>query len=151
MGREIERKFLVKGDGWRSHAIRSSAIQQGYLARSESASIRVRIWEGSAAQITIKSTEPGLSRAEYEYRVPVGDAEELLALCGDRVVAKRRHIVPAGDLEWEVDVFEGRHEGLIVAEIELDSEDQQINLPDWIGDEVTDDPKYRNEVLAGAV
>jgi adenylate cyclase len=149
VAREIERKFLVNGDGWRAAVTRSSALRQGYLARGDSASIRVRIKDNNSAQITIKSTEAGLSRSEYEYGIPVGDAEELLALCGDRVVEKRRHIVPADDLKWEIDEFGGRHAGLILAEVELDSEARAVALPDWIGDEVTDDPRYRNEALAG--
>jgi len=148
MGLEIERKFLVVSDAWRAQATNSVALEQGYLARSSGVSVRVRIHDGSSAFLTLKSGGQALTRAEYEYAIPVADARELMALCQPNVIVKRRHLVPAGDLTWEVDVFGGRHDGLVLAEIELDTPDRRIGLPDWIGAEVTGDERYYNAVLA---
>lgn len=149
MGTEIERKFLVKSDAWRALATASSVLRQGYLASGSAVSVRVRIRDSSSAQLTLKTGTTGLVRSEYEYEVPVADAEELLRLCAEAVVEKRRYLVPAGNhLAWEVDVFAGRHQGLVLAEIELHSEDQTIDLPEWLGDEVTGDPRYQNATLA---
>jgi adenylate cyclase len=148
MGLEIERKFLVVSDAWRAQATGSVALEQGYLARSSDVSVRVRVHDGQSAFLTVKSGGQALARAEYEYEIPVPDARELLALCQPNVVVKRRHLVPAGDLTWEVDVFEGRHAGLVLAEIELDTADQTFELPDWVGEDVTGDERYYNAVLA---
>lgn len=152
MAVEIERKFLVADDRWQSLATSSSAIRQGYLSEGGAASVRVRIVDDASAMLTIKSApDREQGRLEFEYRIPVADAETLLALSARRVIAKRRHIVPAGatGLVWEVDVFEGRLAGLVLAEIELDDVRRAIALPGWIGREVTDDPRYYNEHLAG--
>jgi adenylate cyclase len=148
MADEIERKFLVVSDGWRTGVTRSMKLEQGYLAQSGVVSVRVRIRDEAEAFLTLKSGGPGLVRAEYEYAIPVTDARELLALCTPHILAKRRHLVPAADLTWEVDVFEGRHAGLVLAEIELDAADRAVDLPGWIGKEVTGDPRYYNAVLA---
>jgi adenylate cyclase len=150
MGTEIERKFLVRTDDWRRSANAGSAYRQGYLARSEAASVRIRIIDRIGGRITIKSARSGLVRSEYEYETPLEDAEELLILCGANVLEKRRYLVPAGGLEWEVDVFSGRHEGLVLAEIELTAEDQEVDLPDWLGEEVTGNADYSNEALAAS-
>lgn len=147
-GREIERKFLVAGDGWRRKAKGPAHIVQGYLARGRQAIIRVRIKDGKSATLTIKSREPGVSRAEYEYRIAVKDAKALLELCGRSRIEKQRYTLSAGKLTWEIDVFAGAHEGLVVAEVELSAPDETVRLPGWIGAEVTDDPQYRNAALA---
>lgn len=152
MGTEIERKFLVKDDRWRSQATAASDFRQGYLAGSEDAlSVRVRIADGSMAWLTVKSASGGVERSEFEYEIPLADGEDLLALCGANVIKKRRHTVPWGGGSWMVDAFSGRHDGLVLAEIELPDASQPIDLPPWIGTEVTDDPRYANASLASPV
>ena len=146
--REIERKFLVVGDAWRKKAGPPSAIVQGYLARGRQATVRVRIRDGRSATLTIKSRERGASRAEFEYRLPIKDAKALLELCGRSRIEKQRYTLLQGKLVWEIDVFAGAHEGLILAEVELAEVDQPVRLPSWVGDEVTFDPSYRNSALA---
>lgn len=148
MADEIERKFLVVSDSWRAGVTRSMKLEQGYLAQSGGVSVRVRVRDETEAFLTLKSGGPGLVRSEYEYAIPVADARELLTLCTPHILAKRRHLVPSADLTWEVDVFEGRHAGLVLAEIELDAADRVVDLPGWIGEEVTGDPRYYNAVLA---
>ncbi|HEX4297363.1 MAG TPA: CYTH domain-containing protein [Devosia sp.] len=147
--REIERKFLVVADGWRRRVAHKSHIEQGYLARGRRSTIRVRIKDGKAATLTIKSREPGISRSEFEYRIALKDAKLLLELCGALRIEKHRFEVPQGRLTWEIDVFSGRHDGLVVAEIELPREDYPVRLPVWIGEDVTDDLRYRNSSLVG--
>ncbi|MBI4920924.1 MAG: CYTH domain-containing protein [Devosia nanyangense] len=144
---EIERKFLVVGDAWRKKARGPTHIAQGYLARGRKATIRVRIKDGKSATLTIKSREAGASRSEFEYRVSLKDARAMMALCGTSRIEKQRYEVPQGKLVWEIDVFIGRPDGLVLAEIELEHEDQMVALPAWIGAEVTDDPRYRNSSL----
>jgi adenylate cyclase len=146
--REIERKFLVVGDAWRKKASHPATIVQGYLARGRQATVRVRIKDGRSATLTIKSRERGASRSEFEYRVPVKDAKALLELCGRSRIEKQRYTVAHGKLTWEVDVFTGAHDGLVLAEVELDDAEQPVALPSWIGEEVTSDPSYRNSALA---
>lgn len=147
--REIERKFLVVGDGWKKRATGHTHIEQGYLAKGRRATIRVRIRDGKEATLTIKSRERGIARDEFEYKVPLKHARALMALCGSARIEKQRHTVPVGKLVWEVDAFLDRPDNLVLAEIELDREDQQIKLPDWVGEEVTADPRYRNSSLVG--
>lgn len=147
--REIERKFLVTGDGWKKRVTGHTHIEQGYLAKGRRATIRVRIRDGKEATLTIKSRERGISRDEFEYKVPLKHARALMALCGSARIEKQRYTVPVGKLVWEVDAFLDRPDNLILAEIELDREDQQIKLPDWVGEEVTADPRYRNSSLVG--
>lgn len=146
--REIERKFLVNGDSWRARATSDTHIEQGYLARGRKATVRVRIRDGKTATLTIKSRETGISRAEFEYKIPLKHARALMALCGNSRIEKRRFVVPQGKLNWEIDVFTHRPDGLVLAEIELEREDQLVKLPKWIGEEVTADPQYRNSKLA---
>ena len=147
MGTEIERKFLVRGDGWRSGAT-AKPIRQGYLHATKDISIRVRK-TGKHAYFTVKSAQVGATRAEYEYEIPVNDAEEMLdTLCQPPLIEKVRHTLVHGGATWEVDVFEGENAGLIVAEVELDSEDQSVALPEWVGQEVTNDPRYLNANLS---
>lgn len=147
MGIEIERKYLVSNDSWRETAGEGTAYEQGYLPTEDTCSVRVRI-EGSEARLNIKSATLGIVRKEYEYPIPVGEARELLDnFCSD-TVSKIRYHIPYAGRTWELDVFAGANEGLIVAEVELDSEDEQPELPDWAGEEVSDDPRYYNTELS---
>ncbi len=148
MGIEIERKFLVTGDGWRARVVRSQRMRQGYLCTDPGrASIRVRRTE-EGAWLNIKGATVGMTRAEFEYPIPPADADAMLdALCGGRLIEKTRYWVQAGGHLWEVDVFEGANAGLVVAEVELESETERLDLPDWVGNEVTEDAKYYNACL----
>jgi adenylate cyclase len=148
MGFEIERKFLVHDDSWRSSAVRHTKIRQAYLDSSTKISIRVRIKDDGNASLTLKSRGPKLRRREFEYAIPVSDAEELILLRRARVVEKVRYVVPCGNLNWEIDVFSGENLGLVTAEIELADENLQIELPPWIGSEVTGQDRYYNGTLA---
>ena len=149
MATEIERKFLVADDRWRDAATGSKSLRQGYLARTGAATIRVRITDDAAAVITIKSKGTATTRAEYEYAIPVEEARELLDLAQGVPIRKRRHLVPGDPGIWEVDVFEGAQAGLVLAEMELPDEAAEIVRPDWLGREVTGDPRYYNVTLAG--
>lgn len=144
---EIERKFLVAGDGWRAGVARTEVYRQGYLANSASCSIRVRLAD-SVAWLNVKGRVRGARRAEFEYAIPLADAEELLHLCCEGRIEKNRHFVPHGGREWEVDEFFGDNAGLVVAEIELEREDEPLDVPPWAGAEVTDDVRYYNSSLA---
>lgn len=144
MAVEIERKFLVSGDGWRGGPGRR--LVQGYLSESGAATVRVRIDDGDAF-LTIKGDDPGRSRPEFEYAIPLADAQDLLRLCRRPLIEKTRYEVEHAGLVWEVDVFEGDNAGLVIAEVELDSAGQAVELPPWVGDEVTDDLRYRNSNL----
>ncbi len=149
MADEIERKFLVRGEGWRSGPIiRRSLIRQAYLTQGNRASIRIRIRDADAATLTVKSNETKIRRQEYEYAIPVQDAEAMLALRAGSVIEKVRHDLAWGSLTWEIDVFEGENKGLVIAEIELSHEAQDFMRPDWLGPEITDDPRYSNSSLA---
>ena len=148
MAREIERKFLVTGDSWRALVESSSLLRQGYLSSNAKATVRVRSWDDERAALTLKGKTSGMTRAEYEYDIPMDDAREMLEMARPHVLEKRRHLVPFGGLTWEVDVFEGRHDGLVIAEVELTSEDQAVEMPDWVGTEVTDDNRYYNASLS---
>lgn len=147
MGVEIERKFLVRSDAWRAQADAGKAFVQGYIASAPNASVRVRISNDEEAFVTVKGRGV-VTRAEYEFSIPVADARDLMEICGDHKLEKRRHKLKQGDNTWEIDVFSGRHAGLVVAEIELTHEEQDFLRPDWLGEEVTADPTYRNEELA---
>ena len=145
MAIEIERKFLVSGEGWRQATPRRLA--QGYLNRDKYRTVRIRIDENKAF-LTVKGITSGASRAEYEYAVPLGDAEQMLAMCDGAIVEKRRHLVEEGGTRWDVDEFLGANEGLLIAEVELDSADQACAKPSWLGEEVTEDPRFFNSNLA---
>jgi CYTH domain-containing protein len=149
MKQEIERKFLVTGDGWRAAAGRGEICCQGYITASpSSATVRVRLL-GEKGFLTIKGPAQGISRPEMEYEIPVFDAEYMLEnLCGDRMISKVRYILMYKGLRWEVDEFHGRNQGLILAEIELESEDQPFEKPEWLGAEVSLDRRYTNAALA---
>ena len=143
---EIERKFLVTGDGWRG-ADAGTRYRQGYLSLQAGASVRVRA-SHDRGYLTIKGETSSASRAEYEYPIPLEHAEELLDnLCIKPVIEKTRYRVEHHGLVWEVDVFTGENAGLVIAEVELESEGQVIELPDWAGEEVTGDPRYYNASL----
>ncbi len=147
MGIEIERKFLLRNDHWRASANQGTKFCQGYLSQSGPASVRVRI-EGDKANINIKSANPGIHRLEYEYPVPLEEARDMLQkLCIKPLIEKTRYHVMHQNKLWEVDIFAGDNVGLEVAEIELDSVDEQIVLPDWVGEDVTDDVRYYNVSL----
>ncbi|QDH70496.1 CYTH domain-containing protein [Lysobacter alkalisoli] len=154
MALEIERKFLVAGDGWRSTAHEVVPMAQGYLndlaamdSGAMKASVRVRI-AGDQAFLNLKSRELGHTRQEFDYPIPVEDARGLLALCVGGLVEKRRHHVHVGGHLWEVDEFLGDNAGLVVAEIELTNADEAFERPDWLGAEVTDSLRYYNLALA---
>jgi len=147
MATEIERKFLTRNNGWRSHATRSIRMRQGYLSEGYERSIRVRT-ENDRAFINIKSSEDGIHRLEYEYEIPLKDATEILERIAIRpLIEKRRYIVEHDGFEWEIDVFEGENEGLVIAEVELPTIDSRLSLPDWVGREVSDDLRYYNVSL----
>jgi adenylate cyclase len=148
MGFEVERRFLVRGNGWRRLAAKHTDIRQAYLTVGNKASVRVRISDNSTATLTVKSRPVKLRRLELEYTIPTLEAEALIALREGSVVEKRRYQLPCGDLTWEVDVFSGENLGLVIAEIELRHEHQHIDLPPWIGFEVTERPQYYNGFLA---
>lgn len=146
MATEIERKFLVKGDNWRSQGI-GQRYKQGYIPTQDQTTVRVRI-AGDRGYLTIKGKNQGMARAEFEYAIPLQDAEIMLeTLCHRPLIEKMRYRIPQSDLVWEVDEFSGENSGLIIAEIELQHENQMFTLPDWIGQEVTEDPKYYNSNL----
>ncbi|MGZ8295339.1 MAG: CYTH domain-containing protein [Telluria sp.] len=146
MGVEIERKFLLTGDDWRSLG-EPVLLRQGYLSSQPERVVRVRV-EGERATMTIKGRSSGATRGEWEYEIPLADANELLdQLCEKPVIEKYRRRISHAGLTWEVDEFLGANQGLVVAEVELESEDQQFDKPSWIGAEVTDDPRYYNSSL----
>ena len=148
MAVEIERKYLLLSDAWRAQVQRSQAMRQGYITDAPGrASVRVRI-EGARATLNIKAAVAGMARAEYEYEIPLADAEEMFrTLCGARI-DKTRHYVEHTGLIWEIDEFAGDNAGLVVAEVELASVDEKISLPVWAGREVTDLRRYYNHHLA---
>lgn len=146
MPTEIERKFLVKSDAWRTLAT-GKLYRQGYLSTKKGCTVRVRL-VGNQGYLTIKGSTQGISRAEYEYPIPAEDAQEMLEnLCYRPLIEKTRYKIKLAGLIWEVDEFVGENQGLIVAEVELTNENQIIELPDWIGQEVSDDPRYFNANL----
>ena len=147
MSKEIERKFLIINDGWKSLPYEEEKYIQGYFATNDKCSIRVRITDDSAS-INIKSATLGITRSEYDIPVPVADAREMLQnLCARPFIEKTRYKLKHDNHTWEIDVFSGENDGLVVAEIELDSIDEPFTKPDWIGEEVSDDPRYYNVCL----
>lgn len=145
MPTEIERKYLVTGTAWRT--AEPLRICQGYLNRDKHRTVRVRI-AGAQGCLTVKGLTTGASRAEFEYPIPLADAEALLALCDGPCVDKLRHRVEHAGRLWEVDEFLGRNAGLVVAEVELADEHETVVLPPWAGREVTEDRRYFNSSLA---
>lgn len=154
MAKEIERKFLVVNDSYKSEAIASHDIAQGYLSTNPEATVRVRIRDDRAF-LTVKGITVGAVRDEWEYEIPVTDARGMLDCCGNAVLSKTRMLVPAQvegcpDAKWEVDVFHGKLAGLVVAEIELPNPDTPLMLPSFVGKEVTGDVRYYNSSLVEA-
>lgn len=148
MGIEIERKFLVDKTLWQQQRKPDGIVmRQGYIVNQQSKTVRLRI-AGQKAYLTFKSGTTGISRAEYEYEIPVTEAAELYDTFIESGLAKTRYNINYEDKLWEVDVFEGKNEGLIVAEIELDSEDKQFELPPWVAEEVSHDERYYNSALS---
>ena len=148
MAKEIERKFLVVGDSWRAQAV-GQRYCQGYISTTRlGQTVRVRI-AGEQGYLTLKGPTTGLTRTEFEYSIPLDDAKEMLkTMCDRPLIEKIRYRLPTGNLVWEIDEFSGENAGLIVAEVELTSESQKIDLPDWIGQEVSGDARYYNASLS---
>lgn len=145
MAKEIERKFLTRGSAWRrAGAVR---LRQGYLSSVKGRTVRVRTVGDHRAYLTIKGIAVGATRAEFEYEIPWEDAKELLSICETPLIEKDRYRVEEGGVVWEIDEFFGENKGLIIAEVELESEDQVFTKPDWVGEEVTGDPRYFNSNL----
>ena len=147
---EIERKFLVRNDDFKAQAVKVRHITQGYLVADGVRTVRIRLCEEDAC-ITVKGKTQagGFSRHEYEYPLPLEDAKEMLSLCLPGYIRKTRYCIPYEGHMWEVDVFEGLHHGLVIAEVELQREDEDVALPDWIDHEVTGDKRYYNSFIAG--
>jgi CYTH domain-containing protein len=145
---EIERKFLVANDDWKQSVRRRARIRDGLIASSNGRKVRVRI-ENDRATVAIKGAHEGPARSEYEYEIPVGEAEELLTMC-DRTLEKDRHYVEHEGTRWTIDVYDGVLKGVVIAEVELDREDREIKLPRWIGTEVTGDPRYSKINMSSA-
>lgn len=148
MGVEIERKFLLRDERWREDADAGERMRQGYLSADTQCSVRVRL-VGAQAFLGIKSAASAVRRLEFEFPIPLDDARQLLnQVCLPAQVDKTRYRVPVGRHVWEIDVFEGDNAGLVVAEIELDDEDEAFERPAWLGEEVSHDPRYFNMNLA---
>ncbi len=145
---EIERKFLVANEEWRKSADQGTKITQGYIINAGHCSVRVRICSDGNCTLTTKLPRGGISRYEFEHPIELREAEGLIDLCGDAIVEKVRFKIETDGLTWEVDAFEGLNEGLTVAEIELDDEDQAFTHPGWLGEEVTGRASYQNSKLA---
>ena len=148
---EIERRYLVSSDEWRSLCDRSTAITQGYFSPAADYCLRVRVMDDAKAFITIKGNAKNLgSRPEFQYPIPLEHAKEMLeTFCGNRVLCKKRHYLtmPDGHV-WEIDEFLGRHEGLVIAEVELKAVDEPFQKPTWLGEDITRQPQYSNQSLA---
>ena len=146
MALEIERKFLLKDSSWRNVVKTETAIKQGYLNSEIERTVRVRVLGGKGF-LTIKGKTENLTRKEFEYEVPLEDAQEMISLCENPVIEKIRYTVLLDGLTWEIDEFFGINEGLVVAEVELESEDHQFVTPEWVGTEVSSDSRYYNSAL----
>lgn len=146
MAKEIERKFLVEEESWREGA-QGILCRQGYIP-TQGCTVRARIL-GDAGYLTIKAHDQGITRTEFEYTIPISDAAEMLTrFCAESLIEKLRYRVEYAGLTWEIDEFMGTNAGLIVAEVELEREDQPFERPQWVGAEVTHDPRYLNSSLA---
>jgi adenylate cyclase len=145
---EIERKFLVKGDAWRDQVRSRHRFRQVYLSSSDISSVRVRIIDGRHAWLSVKTSYHGISRDEFEYPIPIADANHLIQLRESEIIEKYRYHVDFDGLTWEIDEFAGSNAGLVVAEVELEDEVQAVMLPEWIGREVTGERRYQNSQLA---
>jgi adenylate cyclase len=146
MPREIERKFLVSGDDWREGAT-GTGFRQGYLSTVKERTVRVRTTDDRGF-LTVKGITVGATRAEYEYEIPFADATAMLDdLCERPLISKTRYRIDHAGHTWDIDEFHDENDGLVIAEVELGSEDEEVDLPDWVGAEVTDDPRYFNANL----
>jgi len=147
MAVEIERKFLVRDTSWKDNVRRSIVIKQGYLSTDPDRTVRIRI-KGDQGVLTVKGRSQGVSRAEFEYEIPRDDAEAMLLLCNDVPIEKVRNEILVGGKLWELDVFEGANQGLVLAEIELADENEVFELPSWVEKEVSEDVRYYNSYLS---
>jgi CYTH domain-containing protein len=149
MALEIERKFLLANDTWKGEVTKSEHMRDGLIARFGEGKVRVRLTESSAS-ITIKGPREGISRLEFEWEIARADAEQMLqTLClGDPVLEKIRHTVPFGGVDWTIDVYMGPLTGVVFAEVELEHPDQHLQLPPWVGEEVTNDPRFKKSTVA---
>lgn len=144
---EIERKFLITGEQWRGEIKETLQIRQGYIVNHNGQTVRIRTF-GKKGYLTIKGPRDGISRVEFEYEIPFADANELLnRFCVSRIIEKKRHIVFYKGQKWEIDEFFGENEGLIIAEAELENVNQFLEIPEWVGEEVSYDNRYYNSNL----
>ncbi|MXN52268.1 CYTH domain-containing protein [Shinella sp. AETb1-6] len=148
MAKEIERKFLVSSQRWRAFADEGIAIRQAYIVAQDDRSLRVRIFDDGRARITLKIGHAILVRDEYEYDVDRDEAEDMLRHAIGKVIEKVRYRVPHKGHVWEIDVYQGVHRGLVIAEVELSSRLDEPELPDWVGREVTGESRYSNQSMA---
>ncbi|MFA7415653.1 MAG: CYTH domain-containing protein [Rhizobium sp.] len=148
MAKEIERKFLVANDDWRDLATSKTPMRQAYIVTMNDRSVRVRTRNDASAQVTIKIGQNSLVRDEFEYTIPIAEAEEMISLAVGNVIEKVRYTVEYNGFIWEIDAYEGAYLGLVIAEVELSDENDEPPLPDWVGREVTGDRRYSNQSLA---
>lgn len=146
MAHEIERKFLLANQDWRALVTGSFVLKQGYLSTTPKATVRLRV-KSDKAMLTVKSKNTGIRRSEFEYEIPIRDAEEMLQLCQTPLIEKTRYTITIGKHIWEIDEFSGANSGLLVAEIELDAEEESFEKPAWVGEEVSTDARYYNSNL----
>ena len=146
MGLEIERKFLIKNDSWKNEIKKTVSIRQGYLNSEVERTVRIRI-QGEQGVLTIKGKNQNVTRKEFEYQIPLDDAINLLSMCEKPIIEKTRFLIPSNRSTWEIDVFDGENKGLVIAEIELTSEEESFDIPNWLGEEVSSESKYYNSSL----
>lgn len=146
MPKEIERKYLLKNNDWKTEVDAGLVLKQGYLNTDPERTVRIRL-AGDQGFLTIKSKNIGITRSEFEYEIPYPDTLELLKLCAPPLIEKTRYKVTQDDLTWEIDIFSGENEGLAIAEVELTDETQTVHPPSWLGKEVSADPRYYNSNL----
>jgi adenylate cyclase len=146
MGLEIERKFLIKNDSWKNEIKKTISIRQGYLNSEVERTVRIRI-QGERGVLTIKGKNQNVTRKEFEYQIPLDDALNLLSMCEKPIIEKTRFLIPSNRSTWEIDVFDGENKGLVIAEIELTSEEESFDIPNWLGEEVSSESKYYNSSL----
>jgi adenylate cyclase len=144
MGLEIERKFLIKNDSWKNEIKKTVSIRQGYLNSEVERTVRIRI-QGEQGVLTIKGKNQNVTRKEFEYQIPLDDALNLLSMCEKPIIEKTRFLIPSNRSTWEIDVFDGENKGLVIAEIELTSEEESFDIPNWLGEEVSSE--YYNSSL----
>lgn len=146
MGLEIERKFLLKNNSWKKEIKKTIFIRQGYLNSKVERTVRIRI-QGEQGVLTIKGKNQNVTRKEFEYQIPLDDALHLISMCEKPVIEKTRFLISSNRCTWEIDVFDGENKGLVIAEIELSSEEESFDIPNWLGKEVSSESKYYNSSL----